>query len=86
MFFIMYVSPIDHEAYFPLGTREVAVVDSSNHIVFILTYDDLADASRFGIDSKLSDPLNFKSICYWNQSTRCFIDLFFKWTSMILLK
>jgi hypothetical protein len=24
---IMYVSPIDHETYFPLGMREVAVVD-----------------------------------------------------------
>jgi hypothetical protein len=31
----MYVSPLEHETYFPLGMREVAVVDSTNHIVLL---------------------------------------------------
>ena len=38
----MYVSPLDHETYFPVGMREVAVVDSSNHIVFLRIFDELA--------------------------------------------
>ncbi|KAM0873844.1 hypothetical protein ACQ4PT_037813 [Festuca glaucescens] len=40
---IMYVSPLDHETYFPVGMREVAVVDSSNHIVFLRIFDELVE-------------------------------------------
>jgi hypothetical protein len=38
----MYVSPLEHETYFPLGMREVAVVDSADHIVFLRVIEELA--------------------------------------------
>ncbi|CAM0955422.1 unnamed protein product [Alopecurus aequalis] len=43
---IMYVSPIDHDTYFPLGMREVAVVDANNQIVFLRIFDELVERYR----------------------------------------
>ena len=42
----MYVSPIDHDTYFPLGMREVAVVDANNQIVFLRIFDELVERYR----------------------------------------
>ncbi|CAM0950456.1 unnamed protein product [Alopecurus aequalis] len=43
---IVYVSPIDHDTYFPLGLREVAVVDANNQIVFFRIFDELVERYR----------------------------------------
>ncbi|CAM0957797.1 unnamed protein product [Alopecurus aequalis] len=43
---IMYVSPVDHDTYFPLGMREVAVVDANNQIVFLRIFDELVERYR----------------------------------------
>lgn len=40
------VSPLEHETYFPLGMREVGVVDSNNYIVFLRILDELAKRQR----------------------------------------
>jgi hypothetical protein len=42
----MYVGPIDHDTYFPLGMRELAVVDSNDRTVFLRVLDELADSHR----------------------------------------
>jgi hypothetical protein len=42
----MYVGPIDHDTYFPLGMRELAVVDSNDRTVFLRFLDELADSHR----------------------------------------
>ncbi|XP_051208114.1 uncharacterized protein [Lolium perenne] len=43
---IMHVGPIDHDTYFPLGMRELAVVDSNDRTVFLRFLDELADSHR----------------------------------------
>lgn len=42
----MHVGPIDHDTYFPLGMRELAVVDSNDRTVFLRFLDELADSHR----------------------------------------
>ena len=43
---IMYVSPLEHDTYFPVGMREIAVVDSRNYTVFLRILAELSERHR----------------------------------------
>ena len=42
----MYVGPVDHDTYFPLGMREVAVMDAGMEIVSLHIFERLAEQHR----------------------------------------
>jgi hypothetical protein len=42
----MFVSPVEHDTYFPLAMREVAVVDVNDYTVFLRFLDELAKRHR----------------------------------------
>ena len=43
---VMYVGPVDHEKYFPLGIREVAIMDAGMQVVFLHIFEELAERHR----------------------------------------
>jgi hypothetical protein len=43
---IMFVSPIDDDTDFHLGVREVVMMDSINHTVFLRILDELPECHR----------------------------------------
>lgn len=52
---IMYVGPVDHETYFPLDTREIAIIDGDIQIVFLHIFEERAERHR---DELLSNEAN----------------------------
>ena len=42
----MYVGPVDHDTYFPLGMREVAVMNVDMKVVFLHIFQELAERHR----------------------------------------